>query len=145
MRQVVAFEVTPGSFDVVQLRSIARQPFDGDPRARSQSSGAGFAGVDRPVVEHEDHWLSPAFRLRTEAPVELFEQADAVSTALARRGMDNKFAGASVECAHDRHLARLAGRCDPQIGSPLSPNTSQAWSAFRAAKAPGVSASASSA
>jgi len=52
MRQVVAFEVTPGPLDVVQL--------DGDPRACGQGGGGGFAGVDRPIVEHENNWLSLA-------------------------------------------------------------------------------------
>src|SRR4051794_41959250 len=47
-------EVAPASFDVVQLRGVFRQPFEGQPGARGEGSCGQLTGVDRPVVENRD-------------------------------------------------------------------------------------------
>ena len=44
--QVVVLEVAPASFDVVQLREVARQPLDGDLGPLGQRRPGGPAGVD---------------------------------------------------------------------------------------------------
>ena len=60
VREKVTLQVAPGSLDVIQLRSIFRQPFDGQPRARGQGRPRGFAGMDWAIVKNEgDRLLGP--------------------------------------------------------------------------------------
>jgi len=55
--QEVAFEIAPGSLDIVELRCIFGHPFDSEPGAGVESGAARLAGMDRAVVEQQDHWL----------------------------------------------------------------------------------------
>ncbi len=57
MSREVTLLITPGSLDVIQFRSIFRQPFDGEPGPGSQGSLRGFTGMDGTVVENEDEGL----------------------------------------------------------------------------------------
>src|SRR3954454_12787793 len=52
--ELMLLEVAPASFDVVQLRGVFRQPFEGEPGARGERLCCQLAGVDRPVVENRD-------------------------------------------------------------------------------------------
>jgi hypothetical protein len=47
MREEMAFEIAPGSLDVIEFRSIFRQPFDGQPVPRGERSLQGFAEPPR--------------------------------------------------------------------------------------------------
>src|SRR3954451_7563756 len=52
MSEVMPLQVAPETLDIVQLRSIFRQPLDGEPvGARGARGAACLAGVDRAVVE----------------------------------------------------------------------------------------------
>jgi hypothetical protein len=52
MGKVVRFQVSPDDFDVIQLRSVFGQPFDGEPVvAFGQRHAGGLADVDETVVE----------------------------------------------------------------------------------------------
>ena len=65
--QVVALEVAPASFNVVQLRGVARQPLDGDPRPLGQCRPSGPAGVDGSVVSHQHNRRAVPAGLRAVA------------------------------------------------------------------------------
>src|SRR5215204_7212632 len=52
--ELMLLEVAPASFDVVQLRGVFRQPFEGEPGARGKRLCCQLAGVDWPVVENRD-------------------------------------------------------------------------------------------
>ena len=52
--ELMLLEVTPASFDVVQFGGIFRQPFGGEPRARSERLCCQLAGMDRPIIENRD-------------------------------------------------------------------------------------------
>jgi hypothetical protein len=74
--EIVLLEVAPASFDVVQLRGVFRQPFEGDPGARGERLGCQLAAVDRPVVEDRNQGPG-AF-----GGAELIEQGDKIGGAL---------------------------------------------------------------
>src|SRR4051794_18503103 len=58
MSEVMPLQVAPETLDVVQLRSIFRQPLDGEPGgARGERGAACLAGVDRAVVEDQNEGL----------------------------------------------------------------------------------------
>src|ERR671911_2302921 len=52
--ELMLLEVAPASLDVVQLRGVFRQPFEGQPGARGERLCCQLAGVDRPVIENRD-------------------------------------------------------------------------------------------
>ena len=52
--ELMLLEVAPAPFDVVQLRGVFRQPFEGEPGARGECLCGQLAGVDRPVIEHRN-------------------------------------------------------------------------------------------
>src|SRR5919107_370552 len=69
--KMVPLQIAPYGLDVVQLRSVFRQPLDGEPvRPFGQGGGGRLAGVDRAVVEHEDDGSRRSARPRPPAPVE---------------------------------------------------------------------------
>src|SRR5215213_4964515 len=52
--QGMPLQVAPDPFDVVQLRSVFRQPLDREPvSALGEGGTGGFAGVDRAVIQDE--------------------------------------------------------------------------------------------
>src|SRR3954466_14785229 len=58
MSEVMPLQVAPDPFDVVQLRSIFRQPLDPEPvGALGERGAACLAGVDRAVVEDQNEGL----------------------------------------------------------------------------------------
>src|SRR3954470_10358216 len=58
MSEVMSLQVAPETLDVVQLRSIFRQPLDGEPvGALGERGAACLAGVDRAVVQDEHEGL----------------------------------------------------------------------------------------
>src|SRR3954471_24318882 len=58
MSEVMPLQVAPETLDVVQLRSIFRQPLDGEPvGALGERGAACLAGVDRAVVQDEHEGL----------------------------------------------------------------------------------------
>src|SRR4051794_36678779 len=58
MSEVMPLQVAPETLDVVQLRSIVRQPLDGEPvGALGERGAACLAGVDRAVVQDEHEGL----------------------------------------------------------------------------------------
>jgi hypothetical protein len=54
MGEEVTFQVSPGSFDIVEFRSILWQPLDGEPGPLGQCGPRQLADVDRAVVEDQD-------------------------------------------------------------------------------------------
>src|ERR687883_1710192 len=52
--ELMLLEVAPASFNVVQLRGVFRQPFEGEPGALGERLCGQLAGVDRPVIENRD-------------------------------------------------------------------------------------------
>ena len=52
--EIMLFEVTPASLDVIQLGGVFRQPFKGGPRALGERLCGQFAAVDRSVVENRN-------------------------------------------------------------------------------------------
>ena len=54
--EVMAFEIAPGMFDLVQLRRIFGQPFDGEPPRRSAVPSSWLCSVYRSGrCRHRDH------------------------------------------------------------------------------------------
>ncbi len=59
MREMMRLEVMPDALDVVQFGGIFGQPLDGEPmRAGGQRGAREFAGMDRPIVFDQHHWLA---------------------------------------------------------------------------------------
>src|SRR3569833_3635467 len=52
--ELMLLEIAPASFDVVQLRGVFRQPFEGQPGTRGERLCCQLAGVDWPVIENRD-------------------------------------------------------------------------------------------
>src|SRR3954454_6443582 len=52
--ELMLLEVAPASFDVVQLRGVFRQPFEGEPGTLGEGAGCQLAAVDGSVVENRD-------------------------------------------------------------------------------------------
>ena len=121
----VTLQVAPGSLDVIQLWSIFRQPFDGQPRARGQRRLGGFAGMDWAIVKNEgDRLLGPARAWPIES-IEVAQHYDEVAAALGRAGVDDQPAAGKIEDAEHRPLARAPRRLDLQILAPLGPDVSE--------------------
>ena len=79
MSEVMPLQVAPETLDVVQLRSIFRQPLDGEPVCALGERGAAcLAGVDRAVVQDEHEGLDRDAELGTIATVDLLQESDEV-------------------------------------------------------------------
>src|SRR3954447_13226671 len=79
MSEVMSLQVAPETLDVVQLRSIFRQPLDREPvGARGERGAACLAGVDRAVVEDEHNRRDRNPELGPIAPVDLLQESDKV-------------------------------------------------------------------
>lgn len=83
--ELMLVEVTPASFDVIQLGSVFRQPFEGEPRARGKRTSCQLAGVDWPVVENRDQ--GPGAFGGAVGGAKLVEQGDEVGRALGGAGV----------------------------------------------------------
>ena len=70
--EVMPLEVAPEHLDIVQLRSVFRQPFDPEPVGALGERGAGrLAGVDRAVIQDQNEGLDRDAELGTIATVDL--------------------------------------------------------------------------
>src|SRR4051812_22791679 len=126
MSEVMPLQVAPETLDVVQLRSIFRQPLDGEPvGALGERGAACLAGVDRAVVEHKHDGLERDPELGTIAPVDLLQESDEVRAALGPAGAHDELAPRPVEHAEHRHFGALARGRNAQVGPFLGPDMRQ--------------------
>jgi hypothetical protein len=121
--ELMLLEVTPASFDVIQLGGIFRQPFEGEPGARGEGAGGQLAAVDRPVIENRDQ--RPGAFSGTVGGAELIEQFDEVGGALGGAGMHEKAPVHRIEGPEHGLFLRLAGGLDAQLGAAPSPAARQ--------------------
>ncbi len=121
MGEEVSFEVAPGVLDIVQLWGILRQPFDGEPGPRVESSTRGLAGMDGTIVEDVHDGLHVPVGTWAIEFVEPCQQRDEVAASLGPAGFDDELALSEVERADHGHLASLARRFDAQIGAAFGP------------------------
>jgi hypothetical protein len=77
--------------------------------------------MDGTIVDDDDGILDRPARARAVEFVEPRQQRDEIAAPLAAAGLDDERAGGGVESADHRHLARLAGRFDAQIGAAPGP------------------------
>src|SRR4051795_3926840 len=103
----MVLEVAPASFDVVQLRGVFRQPFEGEPRARGERLCCQLAGVDWPVVENRDQ--GPGAFGGAVGGAKLIEQGNEVGGALGGAGVHQKAPVYRIKGAEHRPLFRLTG------------------------------------
>src|SRR3954463_16453947 len=105
MSEVMPLEVAPETLDIVQLRSIFRQPLDGEPvGALGERGAACLAGVDRAVVEDEHEGLERDAELGTIAAVDLLQESDEVRASFGSAGLNNELATRPVEHPEHRHF-----------------------------------------
>src|SRR3954469_17057581 len=91
MSEVMPLQVAPETIDVVQLRSIVRQPLDGEPGGALGERGAAcLAGVDRAVVQDEHEGLDRSSELGPIAPVDLLQESDEVRASFGPAGVNNE-------------------------------------------------------
>ncbi len=72
--EIMRLEIAPDGFDVIQLRGVFGQPFDGEPVGTGGQGGSrDLAGVNWSVVLDQHHWLGGLTGLGAVDPIELFE------------------------------------------------------------------------
>src|SRR3982751_2471589 len=126
MSEVMPLQGAPETLDVVQLRSIVRQPLDGEPGgARGERGAACLTGVDRAVVQDEHEGLDRNPELGPIAPIDLLQESDEVRASFGPAGVNNELALRPVEHPEHRHCRRLARRRNAQIGPSLGPDVRQ--------------------
>jgi hypothetical protein len=108
--ELMLFEVTPASFDVIQFGGVFRQPFEGEPEALGKGAGCQLASVDRPVVENRDQ--GPGAFGGAVGGAKLVEQGNEVGRALGRAGVHEQVPAHRIEGAEHCPLFHLAGRLD---------------------------------
>lgn len=123
--EMVSLEVHPVSFDVVEFRGVFRQPFNGNPRTRSESSGAQLADVNRAVIENKHDRQVRVIPARPILAIQQFEQHDEIAAAFRRTGDDMQLTACCILRSQDRDLLRLSGCFDAQVCSTRSPYVSQ--------------------
>src|SRR6185369_10221929 len=75
--EVMPLQVAPETLDIVQLRSVFRQPLDPEPMSPQGEGGPSrLTGVDGAVVEHKHDRLEHAAELGTIAAVDLLQESD---------------------------------------------------------------------
>src|SRR5512134_733065 len=77
--------------------------------------------MDGTVVDNDNDGLDRPPGARTIDLLEPRQQGDEIAAPLAAAGLDDERAGSEVESADHRHLARLAGCFDTQVGTALRP------------------------
>src|SRR3954466_6406816 len=124
--EMMPLEVAPETLDIVQVRSIFRQPLDGEPMSPLGEGGTSrLAGVDRTVVEDEHERLERDAELGPIAAVDLLQESDEVRASFGSAGLNNELATRPVEHPEQRHFGALARRWDAQIGPSLRPDVRQ--------------------
>src|SRR3954463_14307389 len=77
--EMMPLQVAPETLDIVQLRSVFRQPLDPEPMSPLGEGGTSrLAGVDRTVVEDQNEGLDRDAELGTIAAVDLLQESDEV-------------------------------------------------------------------
>src|SRR5215212_4774164 len=77
--EVIPLQVAPETLDIVQLRSVFRQPLDPEPMSPlREGRPSRLTGVDGAVVEHKHDGLEHAAELGTIAAVDLLQESDEV-------------------------------------------------------------------
>src|SRR3954467_14732612 len=126
MGEVMPLQVAPETLDVVQLRSVFRQPLDPEPvGALGERGAACLAGVDRAVVEDEHDRLERGPELGPIAPVDLLQESDEVRASFGPAGAHDELAPRPVEPAEHRHFGALARGRNAQVGPFLGPDMRQ--------------------
>src|SRR4051794_38207142 len=126
MGEVMPLQVAPDRFDVVELGSIFRKPFDGEPVRALGERGAGrLAGVDRAVVEDEHERLDGNPELGTIAAIDLLQESDEVRASFGPAGVNDELAPGPVEHPEHRLFGALARRWNAQIGPSFGPHMRQ--------------------
>src|SRR3954471_8617677 len=126
MGEVMPLQVAPDRFDVVELGSIFRKPFDPEPVGALGERGAGrLAGVDRAVVENEHERLDRNPELGTIAAIDLLQESDEVRASFGPAGVNDEVALRPVEHTEHRHFGALARRWNAQIGPSFGPDMRQ--------------------
>jgi CheY-like chemotaxis protein len=124
--QVMPLQVAPDPFDVVQLRSVFRQPLDREPvSALGEGGTGGFAGVDRAVIQDEHDRLDRNPDLWPIAAIDFLQESDEVQTPLGPAGVNNEVATGPVKHPEHRHFRALAWRWNAQVGPFLGPDLRQ--------------------
>src|SRR5512134_3955528 len=77
--------------------------------------------MDGTVVDDDNDGFDRPPGARTIDLLEPRQQGDEIAAPLAAAGLDDERAGSEVESANHRHLARLAGCFDTQLGAALCP------------------------
>ena len=86
------------------------QPLDAQPMGAGGQRGPGrLAGMDRAVVEHDDHGSLALAGFGAVVMIEFFQKGDEVGAALGFGCGNDQPAVAPVEGAHHRNLFGLAG------------------------------------
>src|SRR3954466_2736011 len=126
MGEVMPLQVAPETLDVVQLRSIVRQPLDGEPvGALGERGAACLAGVDRAVVEHKHDRLERSPELGPIAPVDLLQERDEVRASFGPAGAHDELAPRPVQHPEHGHFGALARGRNAQVGPFLGPDMRQ--------------------
>src|SRR3954453_12317808 len=126
MSEVMPLQVAPETLDVVQLRSIFRQPLDGEPGGALGERGAAcLAGVYRAVVQDEHEGLDRNPELGPIAPIDLLQESDEVRASFGPAGVNDELALRPVEHPEHRHFGALARRWNAQIGPSFGPDMRQ--------------------
>src|SRR5215211_2956454 len=124
--EVMPLQVAHQTFDIVQLRSVFRQPLDREPVGTRSAGGASrLAGVDRTVVEDQNEGLDRDAELGTIAAVDLLQESDEVRASFAPAGVNNELAPGPVEHAEHGDFRALARRWNAQVGPSLGPDVRQ--------------------
>src|SRR3712207_9350234 len=80
---LMTLQVAPEFFDVVELRSVFRKPFNREPvRPLLKRGPCRLAGVDRAVVEDQPNRLDRETEHGTIVAVDLRQKSDEIRTAL---------------------------------------------------------------
>src|SRR5215210_6683683 len=126
MSEVVPLQVAPDRFDVVELRSVFRKPFDPEPvGALGERGAARLAGVDRAGIQDEHDRLDRDAKLGTIATIDLLQESDEVRASFGPAGVNNELAMRPVEHPEHRHFGALARCRKAQVGPFLGPDVRQ--------------------
>ena len=132
--EVMGFKVAPDGFDSVEFGRVFGQPFDAQPMVAGGERGPGrLAGMDRAVVEHDDHGALALAGFGAVVMIQLFQKGDEVGAALGFGGGNDQPTVAPVEAAHHRALFGLAGGLDAQVCAAFGPGTCKRGMAQRRA------------
>src|SRR3954469_17018619 len=88
--ELMLLEVAPASFDVVQLRGVFRQPFEGEPGTLGEGAGCQLAAVDWSIVENRDQ--GPSAFGGAVGGAKLVKQGEEVGGALGGTGVHEQAA-----------------------------------------------------